>query len=76
MLDTGCRIGEILSLNRREIDFDTLLLSVYGKTGYRKVPISFELRKQIWKYIKQDSNGFFFKPELARLLLIETFLEE
>jgi len=51
LLDTGCRIDEVLSLPVSKVDFDNLLLSVIGKGSKpRQVPFSIELRKGLWKY--------------------------
>ncbi len=52
MLDTGCRISEILNLHTRNLDLDNLLVTLDGKGNkQRKVPFSFELRKLLYKYI-------------------------
>jgi integrase/recombinase XerD len=51
LLDTGLRIEEALSLRRHDIDFDNLLLTVFGKgRKERRVPFSFELRKVLFRY--------------------------
>lgn len=48
ILDTGCRIEEILTARLRDFDFDNLLLTVVGKGNKQRiVPFSFELRKQL-----------------------------
>lgn len=41
LYDSGCRIGEIMSLTNKDVDFDQYgaVLSVSGKTGYRKVRV-------------------------------------
>lgn len=41
LYDSGCRIGELITLKNRDISFDQYgaILSVTGKTGYRKVRI-------------------------------------
>jgi integrase/recombinase XerD len=52
LLDTGCRVGEALSIRVREIDFDNLLLTLDGKgRKQRIVPFSFELRRVLFRYI-------------------------
>jgi integrase/recombinase XerD len=52
LLDTGCRVGEALSVRVREIDFDNLLLTLDGKgRKQRVVPFSFELRRVMFRYI-------------------------
>jgi integrase/recombinase XerD len=53
MLDTGCRINEIIELQSQHVDLDNLLLIVDGKGGkQRKVPFSVECRKTLYRYIK------------------------
>jgi integrase/recombinase XerD len=45
LLDTGCRIDEVLSLKAADCDPDNLLFTVAGKgRKQRKIPFSFELR--------------------------------
>jgi integrase/recombinase XerD len=51
ILDTGCRIDEALSAPSAAFDFDNLLLTVYGKgRKERRVPISTELRKVLFRF--------------------------
>jgi site-specific recombinase XerC len=46
ILDTGCRIEELLTARTSDFDYDNLLLTVVGKgRKQRKVPFSTELRK-------------------------------
>jgi integrase/recombinase XerD len=53
ILDTGCRIDEVLSSRARDFDFDNLLLTVVGKGNKERiVPFSFELRKQLLRFGK------------------------
>lgn len=65
LIDTGCRIEELLTLKESEVDLDNLLLSVIGKgRKERKVPISLELRKTLFRYWKMkhklDIDGYVF----------------
>ena len=54
LLDTGCRIDEVLSLRVHEIDFDNLLVTLDGKgRKQRIVPFSFELRKVMFRYVTE-----------------------
>ncbi|AKA48712.1 hypothetical protein IX51_05915 [uncultured archaeon] len=41
LYDSGCRIGELMTLKNKDVDFDQYgaVLSVTGKTGYRKVRV-------------------------------------
>jgi integrase/recombinase XerD len=51
LLDTGCRVGEVLCIREQDCDLDNLLLTVNGKGGkQRRVPFSFELRRVIVRY--------------------------
>jgi integrase/recombinase XerD len=61
LLDTGCRINELLTLRSVDVDMDNCLLTVDGKgSRKRKVPFSIELRKVLFRYGKIKSNGYFF----------------
>ncbi len=52
LLDTGCRITEALTIHVADIDMDNLLVLLDGKgRKQRRVPFSFELRKQLFKYV-------------------------
>lgn len=51
ILDTGCRIDEVIKLPVAQVDMDNLLLTVNGKgSKERKIPFSFELRKLLFRY--------------------------
>jgi integrase/recombinase XerD len=51
LLDTGCRISEVLGLRVRDIDLDNLLVTLDGKgRKQRIVPISLELRRALFRY--------------------------
>lgn len=53
LLDTGCRISEALTLRVREIDLDNMLVTLDGKgRKQRIVPFSFELRKALFRYLR------------------------
>ena len=55
MLDTGCRISEALGLNVADVDMGNLLVRLDGKgRKQRLVPISFALRKAIYRYISEN----------------------
>jgi len=58
LIDTGCRIDEALSLRWDDCDFENLLLTVSGKgANERKVPMSFELRRFLWKHQQRGRQG-------------------
>ena len=51
ILDTGLRISEALHLRDEDIDFDNLMLKVFGKgQKERLVPFSPDLRRRIYRY--------------------------
>src|SRR6185436_1910349 len=51
LLDTGCRIDELLTARVSDFDFDNLLLTMVGKgRKQRKVPMSVELRRLLFRY--------------------------
>jgi integrase/recombinase XerD len=51
ILDTGCRINELLTARVADFDMDNLLLTVNGKgRKERKVPFSTELRKAVFRF--------------------------
>jgi len=53
LLDTGCRISEVLTLRVGEIDFDNLLVTLDGKgRKQRVVPYSVELRRALYRHIQ------------------------
>ncbi len=53
-LDTGMRIQELLNLRRQDVDFENLLLRVFGKgKKHRLVPMSLELRKLLFRHLSQ-----------------------
>jgi integrase/recombinase XerD len=58
LFDTGCRITEALKLRVREIDLDNMLVTLDGKgQKQRVVPFSFELRKALFRYIRDFRTG-------------------
>jgi len=64
LLDTGCRISEALSLRVRDIDLENLLVTLDGKgRKQRIVPISFDLRRAVFRYITAHNR----KPEFMLL---------
>jgi integrase/recombinase XerD len=50
-LDTGLRVSELLHLRLADVDFDNLILKVFGKgQKERLVPFSPELRKRLYRF--------------------------
>src|SRR5215212_4005252 len=61
LIDTGCRIDEILKLTRANVDFDNLIITVTGKGNKsRIVPFSLELRKHLFKFLQRHSFDLVF----------------
>ena len=59
--DTGLRASEVLGLSKEDVDFESLILKVFGKGGkHRLVPFSNELRKALWRYIQKSAGRIFF----------------
>jgi transposase InsO family protein len=57
LLDAGCRINEALTIRVRHVDLDNLLLTLDGKgSTQRIVPLSFELRKVMFRCIADFSR--------------------
>jgi integrase/recombinase XerD len=53
VLDTGLRISEVLHLRRDDVDYDNLLLKIFGKgRKERLVPMSHDLRKRFYRFAK------------------------
>ena len=51
ILDCGLRISEVLHMRHADVDFDNLILKVFGKgQKERLVPFSPELRKRVYRY--------------------------
>jgi|ERR1041384_2537114 integrase/recombinase XerD len=60
LLDTGCRINELLTLRRECVDFDNLLIKVMGKgSKERIIPMSLELRKVLFRYMRHGHDLVF-----------------
>ncbi len=57
LLDTGCRITEALTLRVCDVDMDNMLVTLDGKgRKQRVVPFSFELRKALFRFIKDSGR--------------------
>jgi integrase/recombinase XerD len=58
ILDTGCRIDELLSARVECFDFDNLLLTVIGKgRKERRVPFSLELRRMLYRFSQRKERA-------------------
>jgi integrase/recombinase XerD len=60
-IDTGCRIDELLTVKRANVDMENLLITVKGKgSKERTIPISLECRKVIYKFLQRHEFDFVF----------------
>ena len=70
LLDTGCRVQEVLDACIDHFDFDDLLLTVNGKGEKpRRVPFSIELRRILYRY--QDQREALGVPATEPLMFPE-----
>jgi integrase len=54
VLDTGVRIDEALTARTATVDYDNLLVTVFGKgRKERRIPFSFELRKVLFRWERE-----------------------
>ena len=68
LFDTGARISEALGLQASDIDLDNMLLLLKGKgRKERLVPMSFELRKALFRYV-DGKQGIHFSNRPLWLL--------
>jgi integrase/recombinase XerD len=74
LLDTGLRISEALGLRKQDIDFDNLVLKVYGKgSKERLVPMSLELRKMLFRWNQKPSCDLVFATRTATKMTVRNF---
>ena len=60
LVDTGCRIDELITLERRNVDFQNMFIKVTGKgSKERIIPMSVVLRKHLFPYAKHPYSLFF-----------------
>jgi integrase/recombinase XerD len=54
LLDTGCRVQELLDARVEDFDMDDLLVTVIGKGDkQRRIPFSLDLRRILFRYLQQ-----------------------
>ena len=64
LTDTGVRVDEALTLTRSKIDFDKLVITVYGKgRKERKVPFSDEVRDALRQWLKEHNHDLVFSTQ-------------
>jgi integrase/recombinase XerD len=79
LLDTGLRISEALGLELTSADFDNLNLTVRGKGNkQRLVPISFEGRKVLYKFIqrRRTPGPYIFGTRNGTKVTVRNFLRD
>jgi integrase/recombinase XerD len=70
--DTGMRIDEAFTLERGNADLDNLLLIVRGKGNKeRVVPISMELRKVLYRFLRKHTHSVVFPNLMGGRLLYD-----
>jgi site-specific recombinase XerD len=58
LIDTGMRIDEALSAKLKDVDLDQSLITITGKGGRKRtIPISFEMRKRLYVWIKKRGDN-------------------
>ena len=69
LLDCGLRISETLALERSAIDFEQSTLTVLGKgRKQRTVPVSKEMRRRLWVWLKSHQHELVFATRDGRAL--------
>jgi integrase/recombinase XerD len=77
IIDTGVRIEEALTLKRNMIDFDNMLVTVMGKgQKERTVPISLELRKTLYNFLKLHEREYVFPTSNGNRQLQRNFYKD
>lgn len=72
LTDTGIRISEAVSLERQKVDVENLLIAVKGKGQKdRLVPISIDMRKRLWTFLKTHTHDLVFPTRNGRHLLYD-----
>jgi site-specific recombinase XerD len=74
LLDSGLRISEALNIRREQIDFENLLIRVTGKGNkQRLVPMSLELRKQLFRWLQRCPKDFVFGTRCGTKMTVRNF---
>jgi integrase/recombinase XerD len=77
LLDTGVRIDEALGLQRDQLDLENLLVKVKGKgEKHRVVPMSFELRKVLYRWLARHEFSLVFPTMQGRRLVQRNLLRD
>ena len=74
ILDTGLRISEVLGLAKRDLDFENLLIKALGKgSKERRVPMSLELRKVLFKWQQKHAHELLFPTRNGTRMTVRNF---
>ncbi|HWP45401.1 MAG TPA: tyrosine-type recombinase/integrase [Blastocatellia bacterium] len=77
LIDVGARIDEVLTLQRSKINFDDLLIPLKGKGNKERiVPISPELRKILYRWLKKHDFPLVFPTRDGVKLLHRNVLRD
>jgi integrase/recombinase XerD len=77
LLDTGLRIEEALGLQKVQLDLENLLVKVKGKgEKHRMVPMSFELRKVLFRWLSRHEFALVFPSLQGRKQLQRNMLRD
>lgn len=77
LLDSGMRISEALGLLKSDVDFDNVLIRVRGKGGkHRTVPMSFELRKVLFKFFRRQDSDLAFPTRTGTRCIARNLLRD
>jgi integrase/recombinase XerD len=61
LIDTGARVNEALTLTRKNVDFENLLVTLKGKgSKERRIPISLECRKALYRWMQTHNHELVF----------------
>jgi integrase/recombinase XerD len=71
LVDTGCRISELLSLTWDNVDFDNCLVTVRGKGDKQRIiPFSIELRRFLFKFKQKSKYHLVFASTVGTAMQI------
>jgi integrase/recombinase XerD len=69
LVDTGCRSGEAMGLRWSDVDLDNMLLKLHGKGAKdRLVPMSFELRRHLYRWRQLNKFDLVFASRQGQWL--------
>lgn len=66
-VDTGLRFGELVSLRRQDVDARSMLLTVDGKVGQRRVPVSADALRWLTRHLQTHAYDLVFATNAGTL---------